>query len=124
MLVIPPIQRYADFIGITSALRTRLSLRASKIGQSLDRNTFLDILRKIENTISETHETWEARKIIQSLIARKLVIHFSELDDYAIKIIRANLSQDEELMQMMEQVIPHFKKHFLKLMSEESSDNS
>jgi len=86
--------------------------KVSKIPEYLDASYFLHILIQTEKTITQTRETWKARKIIHSLLMRHTIVDFSDLSDRAKRIIRANFVLDEKLIEMIQKIIPDFPKDF------------
>jgi thioredoxin-related protein len=86
--------------------------KITSMPEYIDHAHFLAILIHIEKSITQTHETWKARKIVNSLITRRAIVHFSDLGDRAKRIIRANFVLDEKLVEMIQKVIPDFPKDF------------
>ncbi|MBP7773628.1 hypothetical protein KA071_00900 [Candidatus Gracilibacteria bacterium] len=98
-------------IGLSSVVN-RWGAKVTKIPEYIDPSHFLEILIQVEKTITQTHETWKARKMIDSLVVRHAIVHFSELGDRAKRIIRANFVLDEKLVEMIQKIIPDFPKDF------------
>lgn len=95
-----------------SSVTNRWGAKVSKIPENLDPIDFLEILIQAEKTITQTHETWKARKIIHSLVIRHAIVHFTDLSDRAKRIIRANFVLDNELIDMIQKIIPDFPSDF------------
>jgi hypothetical protein len=95
-----------------SSVTNRWGAKVSEIPGDLDPNEFFDILVRVEKEIWATRETVEAQIIPRSILRRNVIVHFSNLSAQAKRIIRANFVLDDELIDMIQKIVPDFPSDF------------